>query len=410
MSGLTLDHATLAVASSATLLLVAAAFFYVATDSPAPAIARHWGRSCLAMALGLVLKASASLFPAGIGAMLGDLVFSGALVLQAFALAQLSRLSDRISRILVVIACSHVVLAAQFSLVDPSPVLRETGSLALLAAGLLTLALCGREPLRPELTRMVRMLAGAYIVGGLLYAAMAIGRWNIGSFADAEHASWAAFAAILLHIVVPLALLVHSYRQLAHRLNRSATLDPLTQAVNRRGLGDAWHLLQARARRGDDGWHVGVVMIDIDDFKAVNQKHGFAVGDTVLQIVVDAMRGVARRYDTVSRFGGEEFCMLLPGVTIRQAQVVTDRIRKQVADQARERAGITITVSAGITVANASETALDKAIDAADQMLYTAKRDGRDRLRVDPDALRVIAGMGPARRSGKADELGFPLV
>ena len=225
-----------------------------------------------------------------------------------------------------------------------------------------------------------------------------------------EAAGWGVTAGAALQVLLPLALLAVTYGQLATQLARSALLDPLTQARNRRGLAESWGLLQARARRGDEGWHVGVILLDIDFFKKVNQGHGHATGDTVLQLVVEAMRATARRYDTVGRFGGEEFCMLLPGVTIRQAQVVTERVRQRFTELARERTGLEITISAGITVANAGQTAMEQALDAADQMLYIAKHEGRDRSRVDPDALRVVSGMAPLQRTGRQDELGFPLV
>jgi len=90
--------------------------------------------------------------------------------------------------------------------------------------------------------------------------------------------------------------------------------------------------------------------------------------------------------------------------------VVTERVRKRFTELVRERTGIEITISAGITVANAGQTAMEEALDAADQMLYVAKREGRDRARVDPDALRVVSGMAPLQRTGKQDELGFPLA
>ena len=410
MTGLLLDQATLVVATSATLLLIAATCFYVAADAPSPPSARLWGRSCLAIALGLILKAADSTLSPGLPQAIGDLAIGAALILQAMALAPISRLADRVSRTLIVITFSHLLLVVQFGAIESSPMVRAVGAHVAMMAGFIALAVNGLRPLRPEQRRTGLILMAAYGVSALLHLVLAISRWQLGSFENAEHVSWAAFAAITLQVSIPVVLLAQTYRQLASQLSRSATVDPLTQAANRRGLADAWSMLQARARRGDDGWHVGVVMLDIDDFKSVNQKHGHATGDRILQIVVESMRSVARRYDTVSRFGGEEFCMLLPGVTIRQAQVVTERIRKRITDTARERAGVTLTLSAGITVANAGQTEMDKAIDAADQMLYTAKRDGRDRSRVDPDALRVIAGMTPAQRSGRADELGFPMV
>src|SRR5690606_8378400 len=124
----------------------------------------------------------------------------------------------------------------------------------------------------------------------------------LDSLAATDFMGWTFLLAASLQVLLPLALLTISYGQLAGQLARSALLDPLTQARNRRGLAEAWSLLQARARRGDEGWHVGVILLDIDLFKKINQEHGHATGDAVLQLVVESMRATARRYDTVGRF------------------------------------------------------------------------------------------------------------
>jgi diguanylate cyclase (GGDEF)-like protein len=410
MAGSFLDLATTSVVAAVMLLMLSASLFHVATYAPAPHAVRLWGQSCLVAAFGFSLK---SLEPAGSPGALqafGDLLLGAAVILQAAALAQYTRYGERIVRTLVIFNVVHLLSSIQFAGLDPNPVIRVVCSNLIGAAALFSAAFIVWRPSRKEFARLSRIIAIAYSATGAIMLVQGVVAWHQDSLAATDFTGWAYLLTASLQIMLPLALLTISYGQLAGQLARSALLDPLTQARNRRGLAEAWSLLQARARRGDEGWHVGVILLDIDLFKKVNQTHGHAAGDTVLQLVVEAMRATARRYDTVGRFGGEEFCMLLPGVTIRQAQVVTERVRKRFTELARERTGVDITLSAGITVANAGQTAMEHALDAADQMLYAAKREGRDRSRVDPDALRVISGMAPLQRTGKQDELGFPLV
>ena len=410
MGGSFLDLATISVVAAVMLAMLSASLFHIAAHAPAPHAIRLWGQSCLVAALGLTLKSLEPWSAPGPLQAFGDLLLGASVILQAAALSRFSRFGERIVRTLVLFNVVHLMSTIQFTGLDPNPLVRVICSNLISAAGLFTTAFIVWRPSRKDFARLSQVIAVGYVLTGLILMAQGIGRWYLDSLTVHDFTSWGYLAGVTLQILLPLTLMTISYGQLAGQLARSALLDPLTQARNRRGLAEAWSLLQARARRGDEGWHVGVILLDIDLFKKINQTHGHAAGDTVLQMVVEVMRATARRYDTVGRFGGEEFCMLLPGVTIRQAQVVTERVRKRFTEQVRERTGIEVTISAGITVANAGQTAMEEALDAADQMLYVAKREGRDRARVDPDALRVVSGMAPLPRTGKQDELGFPLV
>jgi diguanylate cyclase (GGDEF)-like protein len=410
MAGSFLDLATISVVAAVMLAMLSASLFHIATHATAPHAIRLWGQSCLVAAFGLTLKSLEPWSSPGALQAFGDLLLGASVILQAAALSQFSRFGDRIVRTLVIFNVVHLLSTIQFAGLDPQPLVRVICSNLISAAGLFAAAFIVWRPSRKDLPRLSQIIAVAYAATGLILLAQGLSRWYLDSLMVNDFISWGYMGAAALQVLLPVALLTISYGELAGQLARSALLDPLTQARNRRGLAEAWSLLQARARRGDEGWHVGVILLDIDFFKKVNQSHGHAVGDSVLQLVVEVMRATARRYDTISRFGGEEFCMLLPGVTIRQAQVVTERVRKRFTELVRERTGIEITLSAGITVANAGQTAMEEALDAADQMLYVAKREGRDRARVDPDALRVVAGMAPLQRTGKQDELGYPLV
>ena len=150
-----------------------------------------------------------------------------------------------------------------------------------------------------------------------------------------------------------------------------ALTDPLTGAANRRCLDR-----DLRGYAALDSPPVAAMMIDIDHFKAVNDEHGHVAGDDVLRAVGAVLAEQVRADDIVYRYGGEEFCVLLPGASPTDAHDIAERIRRSVT--ALEWPGDDpITVSIGI--AQGSGAALGTTIERADRALYQAKRDGRNR-------------------------------
>jgi diguanylate cyclase (GGDEF)-like protein len=157
-----------------------------------------------------------------------------------------------------------------------------------------------------------------------------------------------------------------------------ATTDALTGLPNRRYFDEYLGLL-ARRRRADD--RVGVLMIDIDRFKRLNDTYGHAVGDHVLREVAQAIASAVREGDVPARFGGEEFVVLLRNPGPQVAVEVGERVRRAVADLDLRRLGVAqVSVSVGVAVADRPDTELNEVIDQADRALYRAKRAGRDRV------------------------------
>ena len=168
-------------------------------------------------------------------------------------------------------------------------------------------------------------------------------------------------------------------RAYSHReAEARASTDALTGLPNRRYF-DEFCALLARRRRSEDA--IGILMVDIDRFKLLNDAHGHAVGDEVLRAVAGAIAGAVREDDVPARFGGEEFAVLLRNPHIDEAVEVGERIRMAVSSLDLSRYGVeSASVSVGVAVATVPHQPIVEIIEQADRALYDAKRGGRDRV------------------------------
>jgi diguanylate cyclase (GGDEF)-like protein len=160
---------------------------------------------------------------------------------------------------------------------------------------------------------------------------------------------------------------------------RGAKIDVLTGLPNRRYFDEVLTIERPRRRAADS---LGILMIDIDHFKRLNDRYGHATGDRVLSAVAGAIAAGVRAEDTPSRYGGEEFAVLLRRASAEQAIEVGERIRRAVVRLHPASLGIDepVTVSIGVAVAGSGEVAIPGLGERADQALYRAKRLGRDRV------------------------------
>lgn len=158
-----------------------------------------------------------------------------------------------------------------------------------------------------------------------------------------------------------------------------AGTDPLTAVQNRRQLQAEFARERARQRR--HALPIGVLELDIDHFKQVNDVHGHGVGDEVLRYLTQRWRGLIREIDVLARVGGEEFVVLLPETDGEGAQESAERLRAYTAsDPVSTSIGpLDITVSIGATVASPDDRGLDDVMSRVDRALYRAKHNGRNR-------------------------------
>lgn len=174
-------------------------------------------------------------------------------------------------------------------------------------------------------------------------------------------------------------------REDAQRARRDALTDALTGLPNRRLLDTA---LEGRLENlSRYGWQFGLLIVDIDHFKAVNDEYGHAFGDSVLVTVAETLRGAVRAGDVLARWGGEEFAVLVESSDERGLEEAAERLRVLVARSETRAGGTTTTVFVSVGGALATtEDSADTLFARADKALYQAKNDGRNRTRIAPAA------------------------
>jgi len=170
-------------------------------------------------------------------------------------------------------------------------------------------------------------------------------------------------------------------QKLTDQLEKLSITDSLTGVYNRRYFEGA---LVAELTRGQRlGYPVGLLMIDIDHFKRFNDRYGHPAGDEALRRIAKALQLALRPIDVVARYGGEEFAIILPGANARAAREVGQRLRGAVAGVVLEvDGGQSLTISVGVAAYPDHGVLAEELITRADQALYQAKEEGRDRVRV----------------------------
>ncbi|MCX7196662.1 MAG: diguanylate cyclase [Proteobacteria bacterium] len=163
------------------------------------------------------------------------------------------------------------------------------------------------------------------------------------------------------------------------RVSAALREDALTGALNRRGLDEAVEREASRAHRY--GSQLCFAMIDLDNFKKLNDRLGHQAGDEALRYLVSMVRGMLRPSDTVGRYGGEEFVLLLPETPLEDAKAVVERLQRELTRQffLHDNKKVLITFSAGVSRMQPGEPGAE-ALLRADQAMYRAKRKGRNRV------------------------------
>jgi diguanylate cyclase (GGDEF)-like protein len=192
-----------------------------------------------------------------------------------------------------------------------------------------------------------------------------------------------SFEALLFTISIAFILLAMAKERAEYRHRTAALADPLTGIANRRAFLQDGEMLLLK-RQASDPRPIAVMLLDLDNFKSINDRFGHAVGDRVLQLFAQVGSRCMRRIDLFGRLGGEEFAALLFDATRERACAVAEEIRAGFADVSSEVDGrsVVATVSIGVAMSNDAVLDLSALLAQADHALYRAKDNGRNRIEI----------------------------
>ena len=254
----------------------------------------------------------------------------------------------------------------------------------LLVAGSLALSGGPRSPALPWLVLPIITLPARFrlraVLAGVVFAILLLLAVSFGVDAHA-----------VLHNPTPVIFtfaLIPAVSSLSVALMRSdvdhrseAVIDPLTNMLNRNALSTRVAELTQQAKINQQP--VAMIVADVDRFKDINDRHGHATGDAVLRDLAYRIRAELRAYDLAYRLGGEEFLILLPGGTVENAAEIAERLRSVV--ESSNICGLSLTVSIGVAASSPGPFDYGAVFKAADEALYTAKAEGRNRVQVNSE-------------------------
>lgn len=375
-----IDLRTVLVLLAVTDLAIAAAVWIGASRRLGDGLS-HWAAALLVRALACGVYASGMEPQAGMLA-LGSALAALSVTLQAGALGAYARRP--------LPAWVHTAVIA--AVAAPFPLLANEPPLAFLFGGVMfgtlfaATAAIAAHLRTPRGSSARRLLTWSLAAGaGALYLRAFVAMLSATPASSLAAPGGVAAASLLVVFAACIVatfgfIMLHKERAEAEAL-RLATTDPLTGAYNRRTFHEIAERELSRVRRG--GQPLSIVMVDVDHFRQINERHGHRVGDAVLARVAESIRSALRKEDMLVRFGGEEFLVLLPDVPGPGAVVVAGRVRRTVAAQPIEvgELKLAVTVSLGVAARlDEGPESIEGLLARADSALALAKQRGRNRV------------------------------
>lgn len=254
-----------------------------------------------------------------------------------------------------------------------------TGTVSLMALAVVVAATRGRAPFGPVAAREVVLRTQEFL---LVLSVVPLGLASLLAQLRAQHAAVRAVNERLnelnRHLEARVVQRTANLNALNADLERLAMHDPLTGLFNRRAFFERAQQEFERCRRHRS--NLAVLMVDIDHFKAINDHYGHLSGDRVLQRVADVIAASLRPEDTIGRYGGEEFAVLVPGADLQAAVALATRVQREMARERipHDHEPLHITASVGVASLGAEDASLQSLLKRADDALYAAKRAGRN--------------------------------
>ena len=270
-----------------------------------------------------------------------------------------------VARLIQVLAALGIALSpfvAYSTLIRPVTFLILIAVIFMITLGIVSL-LSGSRP-----ARFYVIAWGAFLCGSVIFL---LKNFGVVPHTFMSQHSWQVGA--LVEMILLSMTLSHRMNELKHQ----SRTDPLTLLGNRRLFDDRLPVEFAMAQQ--EKRPLSLLILDIDNFKLYNDQHGHSLGDEAIKLVGSALRRHARKPVLACRYGGDEFCMVLPGTDAQTAAAIAERLRSNVETARSDALGITISV--GHATANTGDiTTYERLFDAADAALYSAKEAGRNRV------------------------------
>lgn len=337
-----------------------------------------WGLSNLLVGVGSFLVALRNLVPTSVSIDGGNIVTIAGYMLMLFAVRVFSgrKLDQRSFWLAIFLVSVPVALFVS----DPSAVSARLLYISVICC-LCDLAVA-REAIsivRREKLYSAALLVGLYACTAAIFAVRSIlaATGEIGGpdpfGANVVH-SWMAVSAVAFIMLRSMAMVLMAAERSRNQLMELAHHDPLTGALNRGGL--AQHLPALGSQP------VSLLIIDIDHFKQLNDRHGHAAGDDILRLFASVARGIMRSSDLLARQGGDEFLAVLKNISCEDAVAIAERIRLAFAAAVMQRPDLAIfpTLSIGVAARCENDRDFERLIHKADEALYRSKREGRNRV------------------------------
>lgn len=345
------------------------------------------GLHALALALGGAGLIVAGIAPADVepvAAASADAMIAGSVMLACEAVRRLYGARPRPALLAaVVLALVAGCLGFEATRTDAAARVAFTSVLVAIVSSLTAARIARARDPAAEVLR--RLLVGAGFATALLWllrsglAVDALGL-PVSRIAPADALDLAAAVLlVLMPAIVTALMLMAVHARMADELRALAATDPLTRLLSRRVLFERGRPLVAAKRAA--GQSLAAMMVDIDHFKRINDRHGHATGDAVLRYCARQLRAGSRDDTLVARYGGEEFALLVPILRAGDAFVAAERLRHRIGRRPCRvgDVGVPVTVSIGVAILQPGQT-LEQLLAEADRLLYEAKRAGRNRV------------------------------
>ncbi|MBB6222186.1 GGDEF domain-containing protein [Rhizobium leguminosarum] len=337
-----------------------------------------WGLSNLLVGVGSFLVALRNLVPYSVSVDGGNIVTIAGYMLMFFAVRVFAGrvLNQRYFWLAILLVSVPVALIVS----DPSAVSARLLYVSVICC-LCDLAVA-REAIgiaRREKLYSAGLLVGLYVCTAMIFAVRSVlaATGEIGGpdpFGGSVAHSWMAVSAVAFIMLRSMAMVLMAAERSRNQLTELAHHDPLTGALNRGGL--AQHLPTLGSQP------VSLLIIDIDHFKQLNDRHGHASGDDILRLFASVSRSIMRAGDLLARQGGDEFLVVLKNVSGQDAVAIAERIRLAFAAAVLHQPDLAVfpTLSIGVATRGDSGGDFEQLIKKADEALYRSKREGRNRV------------------------------